>query len=157
MFQWLACSVAILGLATGCAQEPAHRDDPVRDKTAIEAALERWPNDFNAENLSGVCDLFADDVVLVYPGGPDRNRQEFCDRMQTLFDDRAKQFSYDAPEIEEVLVDGDLATVRLMWRLTIRDTSGEVLDITEEDGLDVFRRQADGSWKIYISHAFSRT
>jgi hypothetical protein len=24
-----------------------------------------------------------------------------------------------------------------------------------EDGLDVFRRQADDTWKIHISHAFS--
>jgi ketosteroid isomerase-like protein len=77
--------------------------------------------------------------------------------MQTLFDDPAKQFSYDAPDIEEVLVEGDLATVRLMWKLTIRDTSGKVLDTIDENGLDVFRRQPDGSWKIHISHAFSQT
>jgi uncharacterized protein (TIGR02246 family) len=150
MVRWLACGVLTLGVAVGCAQG----DDPATDRAAIEAALKRWPNDFNAENLAGVCGLFADDVVLVYPGAPDRNRQEFCDQMQALFDDPAKQFSYDAPEIGEVLVDGDLATVRLVWTLTIRDTSGKVLETVDENGLDVFRRQEDGSWKIHISHAF---
>jgi hypothetical protein len=44
----------------------------------------------------------------------------------------------------------------LMWTLTVRDTSGKVLDTVEENGIDVFRRQADGSWKIHISHAFSQ-
>ena len=77
--------------------------------------------------------------------------------MRTQFADPAKQFAYEAPDIREVLVDGDLATVRLIWTLTIRDTSGKVLDTVEENGVDVFRRQADGSWKIHISHAFSQT
>ena len=149
MLRRTACGVLALGVVAGCG-------DPANDRAAIEAALRQWPNDFNAENLPGVCGLFADDVVLVYPGSPDRNHQEFCNQMQTLFDDPAKKFSYDPPKIEEVLVDGDLATVRLMWKLTIRDTSGKVLEIIDENGLDVFRRQPDGSWKIHVSHAFTQ-
>jgi len=150
--RWLACGVITFGVAVGCAQ--AH--DPAQDQAAIEAALKQWPNEFNAENLAGVCGLFADDVVLVYPDAPERNRDEFCDQMQTLFDDPAKQFSYAAPDISEVLVDGDLATVRLIWTLTVRDTSGKVLETVEENGIDVFRRQADSSWKIHVSHAFTQ-
>jgi uncharacterized protein (TIGR02246 family) len=157
MIRFMACVVLVLGVIAGCVKVQGNQDDPAGDRATIEAALRQWPNDFNAENLVGVCGLFADDVVLVYPGGPDRDRQQFCDRMQTLFDDPAKQFSYDAPDIGEVLVEGDLATVRLMWKLTIRDTSGKVLDTIDENGLDVFRRQPDGSWKIHISHAFSQT
>ena len=55
--------------------------------------------------------------------------------MQKLFDDPAKTFTYDAPDIHEVLVDGDLATVLLGWKLTVRDASGKVLDVLDEDGL----------------------
>ena len=157
MIRWMACGVIAFGVLAGCAQEPDRQGDPAEDRAAIEAALQQWPDDFNAENLDGVCGLFADDVVLIYPGSPDRNHRQFCDQMRTQFEDPAKHFSYDAPDIREVLVDGDLATVRLIWTLTIRDTSGKVLDTVEENGVDVFRRQADGSWKIHISHAFSRT
>jgi uncharacterized protein (TIGR02246 family) len=148
----MACGVMALGLVAGCAQE-----DPAEDRAAIEAALRQWPDDFNAENLPGVCGLFADDVVLIYPGSPDRNHQQFCDQMRTQFDDPAKQFSYDPPDIQEVVVDGDLATVRLIWTLTVRDASGKVLETVDENGVDVFRRQPDGSWKIHISHAFSQS
>jgi uncharacterized protein (TIGR02246 family) len=152
MSRWMACGVMAVGLVAGCAQE-----DPAEDRAAIEAALRQWPDDFNAKNLPGVCGLFADDVVLIYPGSPDRNHQQFCDQMRTLFEDPGKEFSYDPPDIQEVVVDGDLATVRLIWTLTIRDTSGKVLETIDENGVDVFRRQPDGSWKIHISHAFSQS
>jgi uncharacterized protein (TIGR02246 family) len=152
MSRWMACGVMAVGLVAGCAQE-----DPAEDRAAIAAALLQWPDDFNAKNLPGVCGLFADDVVLIYPGSPDRNHQQFCDQMRTLFEDPGKEFSYDPPDIQEVVVDGDLATVRLIWTLTIRDTSGKVLETIDENGVDVFRRQPDGSWKIHISHAFSQS
>jgi uncharacterized protein (TIGR02246 family) len=151
IFAVLVGAVALVA----CGSQPAAHDGN-QDRTAIEAALQQWPKDFNAENVDGVCGLFAEDAVLAFPGGEDRNRAEFCQRMQKLFDDPARQFSYAQPDIREVLVDGDLATVKLFWTLTTSDKAGKVLDTGVEDGLDVFRRQADGSWKIHISHAFTQ-
>lgn len=101
-----------------------------------------------------MCGLFATDVVLVYPDSPDRSHDAFCEQMAALFDDPGRKFRYDDPEIKEILVDGDLATVRLIWTLTVEDGAGRTLDTTREDGVDVFRRQADQTWKIHISHAF---
>ena len=149
-----ALVVAAVTLA-GCGGHAAP-PDTTKDSAAIETALQQWPKDFNAKNVVGVCGLFADDVVLAYPDGEDRSRNEFCTRMQKLFDDPAKRFSYAPPDIREVLVDGDLATVKLFWTLTTTDSSGKVIDTGVEDGLDVFRRQPDGSWKIHISHAFTK-
>ncbi|TQC46944.1 hypothetical protein EEB14_23425 [Rhodococcus sp. WS4] len=40
------------------------------------------------------------------------------------------------------------------WPLTVTDASGTVLENARESGVDVFRRQPDGSWKIHVSHAF---
>ena len=138
----------------GCSR--ASNVDANEDGAAIEVALQKWPKDFNAENLDGVCGLFADDAVLVYPDSPDRNHDQFCDQMRERFDNPARTFTYGAPDIEEVSVDGDLATVRLMWTLTVKDTSGKVVETVKEDGLDVFKRQADGCWKIHVSHAFTK-
>jgi uncharacterized protein (TIGR02246 family) len=129
---------------------------PERDKAAIEASLRQWPNDFNAKNVASVCGLFADDVTLSYPGGQDSGRGELCERMTKLFDDPVKRYAYAQPDIREVVVDGDLATVRLFWTLTVTDAAGKVLDTGVEDGLDVFTRQPDGSWKIHVSHAFTK-
>jgi ketosteroid isomerase-like protein len=148
----LACLLAMAALAS-CGTK-VH--DPELDRAAIENALRQWSIDFNAENVDGVCGLFAEDVVLVYPDSPDRGHQQFCDRMRGLFDDPTKTFSYEPPGIGEVLVDGDLATVRLNWTMTARDKTGRVLDTVEENGLDVFRRQPGGGWKIHVSHAFTQ-
>jgi uncharacterized protein (TIGR02246 family) len=150
----IACLAGVVALA-GCGSEAA-TPDPEKDKTAIAAALRQWPTDFNAENVAGVCGLFAEDVVLAYPGGEDHNRGELCKRMQTLFNDPEKRYSYAQPDIREVLVDGDLATVRLFWTLTVTDPVGKVLDTGVEDGLDVFVRQPDGTWKVHVSHAFTK-
>lgn len=149
-------SVAAIAMAVGCANGTAPHHDPAKDRAAIETALRQWPSDFNAENLPATCGLFADDVVLSYPDSPDRGHAAFCDQMRRLFDDPSRTFSYAPPDIREILVDGDLATVRLIWTLTVRDGSGRVLETAEENGLDVFRRQADGSWKIHVSHAFTQ-
>jgi uncharacterized protein (TIGR02246 family) len=147
-------AVAVVALG-GCGNDE-RASEPERDKAAIESALRQWPSDFNAKNVTGVCGLFADDVVLSYPGGEDRGRGEFCQRMTTLFDDPVKRYAYAQPDIREVRVDGDLATVKLFWTLTVTDAAGKVLDTGIEDGLDVFTRQPDGSWKIHISHAFTK-
>jgi ketosteroid isomerase-like protein len=145
------CAVAV-SVVAGC------RDS---DRADIEAVLLQWPWDFNARNLEAVCGLFADDAVLAYPGAPypgapDRNRDAFCDQMRERFRDPSKTVSYDAPAIKEIIVDGDLATVRLFWTLTVKDISGKVVETIQKDGVDVFRRQPDRSWKIHISHAFTK-
>jgi uncharacterized protein (TIGR02246 family) len=156
MWRAVVYSAAIVALLAGCGNVAVPQHDPVADKAAIEAVLRQWPHAFNDHNLPGVCGLFAEDAVLAYPGGPDRGRDQFCDRMKTLFDDPAKRFSYAEPDIREVLVNGDLATVHLFWTLTVTDKSGKLLDTMTEDGLDVFRRQPDDTWKIHISHAFTQ-
>jgi ketosteroid isomerase-like protein len=51
-----------------------------------------------------------------------------------------------APDIKEILVSGDLAAVRVR-HLKTRRTGGPKVETTEP-GLDLFRREPDGSWRI---------
>lgn len=149
------CCALVLAAVAGCADDAAPQADPAADRASIEQVLRQWPHDFNDRNLDEVCGLFAEDVVVVYPEAGDRDHTTFCAGMADIFADREMTYRYDEPDIHEVLVDGDLATVRLTWTLTVADLTGAVLETVSEDGVDVFRRQEDGSWKIHISHAFS--
>jgi ketosteroid isomerase-like protein len=63
-------------------------------------------------------------------------------------------YHYDAPRIEEVLVSGDLAVVRVVWTLHVSGPTPAEETVETENGVDVFRRQPDGAWRILLSHAF---
>ena len=156
MLKALACCILGFGVLAGCSNAVAAQHKVAQDKATIAAALRQWPHDFNDRRLPEVCGLFAADVVLSYPGSPDRGYDAFCDRMRALFDDPAKKFSYAEPDIKEILVDGDLATVRLFWTLTVTGDAGKIQNVIVEDGLDVSQRQPDGTWKIHISQAFTQ-
>jgi steroid delta-isomerase len=54
-----------------------------------------------------------------------------------------------------VIVAGDLAVVRLTWTLTV--SVDGATETTEEEGIDIFRRQPDGRWSIARYIAFATT
>ena len=121
-----------------------------------DTEVNHWPMDFDNGNVEVVCGLFAPDVVVKYPDSADRDHDAFCAQMRGVRTDPDRTFSYAPPAIGEILVDGDLATVQIEWTLTVGDQTGTVLETVVEDGVDVFVRQPDGSWKIHISHAYTR-
>jgi steroid delta-isomerase len=116
---------------------------PTEDAALIRTTLEQWTDDFNNKRSDKVCDLFARDTIADFRGQPERGYDEICELLQQSLTDRAKTFTY-ALEIKEVIVAGDLAAVRLEWTLQISP-----LNVTSvEPGMDIFRRDADGKWRI---------
>jgi steroid delta-isomerase len=116
---------------------------PTEDVALIRTTLERWTDDFNNKRSDKVCDLFARDTIADFRGQPERGYDEICQLLQQSLTDQAKTFTY-ALEIKEVIVAGDLAAVRLEWTLQIAP-----LNVTSvEPGMDIFRRDADGKWRI---------
>jgi steroid delta-isomerase len=129
----------------------ASADDAARAE--IRAALAQWTNDFNAGNADKVCGLFAPDLIAQYRGEPERNYDALCGVLQRSLSDRSKSYRYSLV-IKEIIVAGDLAVVRLVWTLTVRPKDWGPEVSSDEPGMDVFRRQPDGSWKIsrYIAY-----
>jgi steroid delta-isomerase len=134
--------------ATGpaCASDDAARDE-------LAAVLAQWTADFNAGRADKVCDLFARGLRADFRGQPERGFEAQCGLLKRSLADPARSFSY-ALAIKEILVWDDVAAVRLTWTLTVRqkDTGRETQSV--EPGLDVFRRQSDGRWRIvrYIAY-----
>jgi uncharacterized protein (TIGR02246 family) len=140
----LACGVFTAGAV-------AQPDD--KAEAAIREALARWTADFNARDAVRICDLFAPDLVYDYRGFPERDYAALCALLRRSLADRTKEFTY-ALEIKEIIVAGDLAVVRLVWTLRTLLPGASTAVESKEPGLDVFRRQPDGSWKIirYIAY-----
>jgi steroid delta-isomerase len=137
--------------------------DPPRGAEATEAAeneirsaIDDWRSAFNARDEDRVCALFAPDLVANYQGEPERDYSSLCEMLRAALRDPYVTYRYSV-EINEIIVYGEAAVVRLVWALKI-DKAGSPAQTIEEPAVDIFHRQADGSWKIsrYLAYSASR-
>jgi ketosteroid isomerase-like protein len=137
--------VALAALACAFAS-PARAEDSA-DQAAIRTALLQWTEDFNAHRADKVCDLFEKDVIAdIRDAQGEQTFDKICERLKRAVGNETRSYSY-ASDIKEILVFGDVAVVRLVWTLTI--SGGPEGDVkSAETGVDLFRRQPDGTWKI---------
>src|SRR5215216_1613917 len=137
--------ITLLGPATAQSSNPA--------ETAIRDALMKWTSHFNAGDRGEICGLFAAELRYDYRGYPERGFEDVCGLLQRSLSDRTKTYSYSL-QIKEIIVSGDLAVVRLVWTLKVVPIGSANATISEEPGMDIFRKYPDGSWKIvrYIAY-----
>ena len=109
----------------------------------VRRALTDWQHAFNAGDTGSVCNLFAPDLRYDYRGFPERGFAEICGLLNGSLADKSRKFIYGLT-IKEVIVSGDMAAVRLVWTLTVKRQGQTVDTVSEEPGLDIFRRQGDG-------------
>ena len=119
----------------------------------LESALRKWRDDFNGRNVDGICDLFAPDLIANYGDFPQISYESICKQLKSSLTNPDLNFHYDLG-ITEIIVSGDTGVVRLIWDLTVTDANGKVIERTKDRGMDIFRRQPDGTWKIsrYIAY-----
>lgn len=145
------CVLICVCLSTATMAAPA-RADASADSAAIARRLHQWAADFNVKNSAGTCDLFAPTLISTVPDAPDAGREVVCARLATLLARTDAQFHYGV-DIHEIIVSGDIAVVRLTWTLTLR--RGTTRQVSREAGMDIFQRQATGTWSIVRFIAFS--
>jgi steroid delta-isomerase len=126
--------------------------DVAADEAAIRARLAAWTEAFNAGDAAGACDLFAPDLAYAVPDILHGSHATMCGNLARVLGRADLGVRYEPPAIHEVIVEGDLAVVRLTWTITV--TAGGETETTEEEGIDVFRRQPDGRWSIARYIAF---
>lgn len=150
----LKLSISIAFLTYSSLVFSFENDAASKARKEIVDRLQKWPEDFNAKNIKEVCGLFASDLIASYPGTADRNYEEMCRNLTATLTNSDKIFRYEAPKIEQIIIEGNMAVVRLIWTLRTATKNGSETELIKEKGLDVFKRQADGTWKIAISYAY---
>lgn len=115
----------------------------------IRARLGQWTQAFNSGDTTTACELFSQSLISDYRGQGEADYATRCALIAKALGDPQRRFHY-AADIKEVIVEGDLAVVRLTWTLTI--SPGDIKSV--EPGMDVFRREDDGRWRIirYIAY-----
>lgn len=150
------CSVGLASILMSAQISVAYADVNA-DKAAISARLQHWAEAFNNRDAAAVCDLFAPDLIATIRGAAksgtlERDRSALCAHLAAVLANPNQRWRY-TPDIREIIVSGDLAVVRIVWTLTVEGPSSS--HTSEEPGLDIFRRQPDGSWAIIRFLAFS--
>jgi steroid delta-isomerase len=147
------CGLFIVLVLALAAAWPAAATAQTAPEAEIRAALSQWTDDFNAGRADKVCDLFSRDLLADVRGIPLRDFKGQCDILRKALADTARSLSY-RHDIRDVTVDGRMAAVRLVWTLTARNKKIGRVATTVDQGLDVFRREDDGRWRIvrYMSY-----
>jgi len=141
----VAVLIAALLVSTPARAEDMSRQENVSRKEIIDA-LTQWTADFNAGDAEKTCALFARELRADYRGVPERGYDGQCDILKRSLSDKSRRYSYTLA-IKEILVWSDVAVVRLTWTLTLTPKNGDMIT-SNEPGLDVFRKEADGRWRI---------
>jgi len=110
---------------------------------------ERIASTMNSHDLAGIMRLFdIDGTTVPYPGQPAvtgmdavRGVMEQCLAMQP-------HISYENPS---VIVADDIALLRSTWRLNVTGPDDKPIEVKGK-GIQVARRQMDGSWRILIDN-----
>ena len=110
---------------------------------------------FNAKDTTAACKLFAPDLLYSVPEVVHGTRETMCTNLARMLTKPDLRLSYAAPDIHEIMMSGDVAVVRLNWTLTVEVRGAK--DTTNEEGIDIFRRQPDGEWSIVRFIAFTKS
>lgn len=147
------CRIALLAAALASAPALAQSSSTQTAEAEIRAAFAQWTDDFNAARADRVCDLFAKDLIAIFRGAPERGFERQCQMLQTALADKARTLRNDLA-IREIQVFGDIAIARVVWTQVVRDNASGKEVKTVEPGLDVFRKEPDGRWRIFRYLAF---
>jgi ketosteroid isomerase-like protein len=151
----LASAIAAAAAASALLAAAAFAQSTDAVQNEIRSSLENWRSAFNDRDEGHICDLFAPDLIANYQGEPEHDYTSLCQLLHKSLQDREATYHYSL-KINEILVFGDTAVVRLVWTLET-DKNGAAKETTEEPAIDIFRRQPGGSWKIsrYLAYSTS--
>jgi ketosteroid isomerase-like protein len=123
-----------------------------KDYSMFNKIFSHWTEAFNQQNLQATCDLFSKSLVADYQGAPQKTYHSLCKSFEDLFQRKNVHYHYSY-QIHDIYRKDDLAAVRITWYLTI-DENRKKLRSSVDQGLDVFKRESDGQWRIvnYIAY-----
>ena len=141
--------VALIVALTGC-QQPAPQapDTRAADETAIRAAEAELVKAVAALDAAKAASFYTDDVIGMEPDAPVVQGKENKQRIfETMIKEKA-EVSWKPVKVE-VARSGDLAYSWGTGKVSTRDKKGKVTETTGKY-VSVWKKQADGGWKIAI-------
>ena len=140
---WNVCALSLLALGSvACqAQGPAGLSDA--DRSAIRQAADSEVKAANAKDWGSMVMAYADDATIMPPNGEAVHGRQPIQKWMEAFPP-ISDFKIDQVEVDGR---GDVAYVRGNYSMTVTPPGSPA---TPDRGkfLEIWRKQADGSWKI---------
>jgi uncharacterized protein (TIGR02246 family) len=126
--------------------EPAASEKQI--EAGVRAEFARWTEAYKRHDLQETMMIFDPQVRFAFQGGPDVGYAE-------LERSYAAEFKTDTTaewvgSIDEVQASGDLAAEFSTWKL-IEHRDGKEVELAQNRGMDLFRLNARGEWRIIRS------
>lgn len=149
----LCATTAIVLSAIGCNQTPPDTRDA--DAAAIKANETQWNQDWAAKDADKIADHYADDAVLMVPGGPATSGKDAIRATaKEMVSDPALSLTFQASRVE-VAKSGDVGYTQGSYQLTVTDPMSKQVIHDHGSYVTTYSKQADGSWKAVADIATS--
>lgn len=146
MRQYFLLTAALLASSACARARDIGAVDTAADEQAIAAVRGREMTAFNAGAADSALAVFSADAVLMPPNEPMRAG---ADEIRTWLQGMTNQFAVEGRYSDaQVTVTGDVAVERFVAELRVTPKAGGATVEERFKGIHVYRRQADGSWRI---------
>jgi ketosteroid isomerase-like protein len=119
-----------------------------KDIEHIRAAVVRTGQAFNERQPDTIMSFYSPDIIVSYPGVPDTRYDDFAKAFAPL-KDRPANMRKTRDSIEEIIVSGDLAVVRVNWITTTYQTNPDKAVTRVARDMQIWKRQKNGQWKFF--------
>ena len=145
---WLACVGVLVAIAgVGCSNQTTAPDTRAADEAAIRAKDGTFEQGVAAKDVDKILDLYEDGAVLFAPKAPATiGKPGIRTAFQGLLGAPGIKMVFKTTTID-VSRSGDLAMQRATFQIETTDKDGKPSTETGQ-GVVVWRKQSDGSWKI---------
>jgi ketosteroid isomerase-like protein len=140
-------ALAAIAIALLAWSVPARATGRADGSATIRAELDAWTQAYNTRQADKLCGIFSEDLRYKFGELQDRGYNDVCTALHRLLGDETHRSHYTL-DLREILVYGDIAVVRLIWTLDSSQAGSSATVRTLEPGMDIFKRQNDGTWKI---------
>jgi ketosteroid isomerase-like protein len=128
---------------------PADRRLAASDASAVRRVGEGYLAAIRSGDVNAMMAHWADDPTVLPPNAPGIRGRDQVRVWAEAFQKRVRVTDARFTE-SEVIIGGDLATERLAFTMILEPAAGGTPMILTGKGVHVYRRQADGDWKLSV-------
>ena len=149
---YLAGATLIALMATACNKTANTHDADVQALKDVET---QWNQDYVAKDMDKLVGHYADDAVLMVPGGPSTvGKDAIRSALKQMVSDPTLSLKFQATKVDTAS-SGDMGYTQGTYTLTLTDLQSKQLINDHGNYVTVYRKSADGTWKAVSDIASS--